>query len=121
MISIGSKYMLCQTIRKLEVGDSMYNDEMMTELIVSNFPNLQSIDIGCNSFTFVRTADFTNLPKLRTMHIGYASFRRAESTSHITGDDGICCIEKCDQLKTIKFADFVFYDYHTLQIKGKNY
>ena len=118
MVAISSKHMLCQTIRKLEIGNNQYNDETMTSLIVSKFPNLQSIDIGCNSFTFVRMAEFSNLPVLKQLEIGYASFRRVSSSSDIEGEDGYCCIEKCDQLKTIKCANLSFFDYHSLQIKG---
>ena len=118
MVAISPKHMLCQSIRKLEIGNNQYNDETMTELIVNDFPNLQLIDIGCNSFTFVRRATFSNLPVLKEITIGYASFRKVDTSSQIEGGDGICCIEKCDQLKTVKLSNLVFFDYHSLQIKG---
>ena len=118
MVAISSKHMLCQTIRKLEIGNNQYNDATMTELIVSDFPNLRLIDVGCNSFTFVRRAEFSNLSVLIEITIGYASFRKVDTSSQIEGDDGICCIEKCDRLKTVKLANLAFFDYHSIQVKG---
>jgi len=101
-------------IEELRIGDNDYNDESVTELILSWLVQLKRIVIGNDCFGKVRVFKLDRLGELESVVIGKRSFRISEKERN----DGSYRIVNCPKLKSIQMGDKSFKDYHSFELNN---
>ena len=98
-----------QGIEELKIGNNGYNDDSVTELILSGLARLKRIAIGNECFGKVRVFELDGLGKLESVVIGDKSFRNSGGSYRIVN---------CPKLKSIQIGYRSFYDYHSFELNN---
>ena len=101
-------------IEELRIGDNDYNDESVTELILSWLVQLKRIVIGNDCFGKVRVFKLDRLGELESVEIGRRSFMIDNSERN----DGDYRIVNCPKLKSIQIGIKSFRDYHSFELNN---
>ena len=114
---------------KLCVGSSITKD--MTELVVpsnrcnswlikaldlSEFPQLKSIEIGNECFTYVNKVELIGLDRLERVVIGENSFTK-EKSDNDTNASGLY-VKSCELLRELKIGNHSFEEYSACEIEN---
>ena len=82
--------------------------------------SLKSISIGKSCCEKVRSFNLDGISELESIVIGMESFTLIKDTAILKMDertDGLCRIVNCRKLKSIRFEDHSFWDYHSLELE----
>ena len=104
-------------IVELNVGNCTCNDASIRELVLRDLPNLQSILIGDECFTYVGEVTVDGLKSLKSICIGTNSF--TESKNSCGKKKKKFAVTNCPLLSTIQIAPFAFSDYSTCVLESR--
>ena len=82
------------SLKRIVIGDDCFGS--VRSLVLDGLNELESIVIGENSYTFVKTSD--------------CDIRNSERS------DGTCRIMNCPKLQSIQIGDFSFCEYHSFEL-----
>ena len=100
------------------------NNTMKRALFFSLTPwaySLKEIEIGEYCFCNVKLCDIVGLGELETIVIGQNSFFNDNNNDEEDDSkkvNGICRIMNCDRLRSIRFDESSFGDYHSFELKN---
>ena len=94
----------------LSVFSVACNFESLTELNLSNYDSLESIEVGSNSLMNVNLFVIDGLNELKSLKIGYNSFTKALG-GHDNDSSRSFQILNCAKLESIDIESFSFSDY----------
>ena len=100
------------------------NNTMKRALFFSLTPwaySLKEIEIGDYCFCNVKLCDIVGLGELETIVIGQNSFFNDNNNDEEDDSkkvNGICRIMNCDRLRSIRFDESSFGDYHSFELKN---
>ena len=110
--------MLSLDVNETEIiVDNDVNDRSFTELDLSRFSKLKTLEIGDNCFTHVEKVKLIGLTALESVAIGKNSFTRykndygSDSSHHFY-------LRDCPSLKVLKMGRYSFSDYTVCIVKG---
>ena len=101
------------------VIESGHNETYGTTLEVRGLTRLKRIVIGENCFGGVRSFEISDLKLLESLVVGENSITYSTNYSMIESSsrtDGTCRIKNCPNLHSITFSDYVFADYHSIEL-----
>ena len=95
-----------------------FKDSKQNELIISNnsFHFIKSITIGYGCFQSVREFAIDGLESLEVVKIGDSCFR----IGHNDGNDGLCRITNCPNLRQLEIGDESFKDFKSFELSNVN-
>ena len=98
------------SITSITLPDWICNDTNCTKFDFSHFSCLESLSIGNESFSFVKTLKIDGLNQLKTIKIGINSFTQEKNRD---GDDESKSfhILNCESLESIRIGEYSFSDY----------
>ena len=90
------------------------NEVEYEEFDFSPFANVESLQIGDNSFTYTTKFDIINANKLVSLKVGKNSFTRVKNDPDVSilFIGRYFSIINCEQLESIEIGEYSFYDYH---------
>lgn len=102
-----------ETITSIVLPNWLCNEVKYDEVDFSQYTNLESLQIGENSFTYTTKFDITGLSNLMSLKIGKNSFTRVKDLPD-TGryySSRYFGVKNCAKLETIEIEQFSFFDY----------
>ena len=101
------------SIISITLPDWMCNDTNYTKFDFSHFSCLESLSIGNDSFSFVKTLKIDGLNRLKTIIIGMNSFTQVKGGpwSHMSNKQSSFHILNCESLESIQIGEYSFNDY----------
>ena len=101
------------SIISITLPDWICNDTNCTCIDFSHFSCLESLSIGNESFSFVKTLKIDGLNRLKTIIIGMNSFTQVKGGpwSYMLNKQSSFHILNCESLKSIQIGEFSFYDF----------
>ena len=103
----------------IEVSNGCCNEEGLTELDLSGFVNLRELKVGNECFENVKEVKLIGLSELESVEIGMNSFTKFKSTSSITSDPNRhFYLKNCPKLKSLKMGRYSFSDYTVCEIEN---
>ena len=101
----------------IEVSNGCCNEEGLRELVLSGFANLRELKVGNECFENVKEVKMIGLGELESVEIGMNSF-----TQH-KNDDGNdpnrhFYLKNCPKLKSLKMGRYSFSDYSVIEIEN---
>ena len=98
------------SVTRIVLPDWTCNDADYTIFDFSRFPQVELIEIGNDSFTFVKTFKMDGLNRLKTIKIGNNSFTQKKDWY---GDDSSKSfhILNCESLESIQIGEYSFSDF----------
>ena len=103
----------------LVIGSSVCPFANVTVLDLSVYPRLKSLRIGNNGFEFVNEVKVIGLNELESVEIGMNSFTKYKSTWNITSDPNrYFYLKNCPKLKSLKMGRYSFSDYKVCEIEN---
>ena len=106
-------------VRVIEVSDGCCNEEGLTELDLSGFVNLRELKVGSECFEYVEEVKLIGLSELESVEIGMNSFTKYKSTWNITSDQNRhFYLKDCPKLKSLKMGRYSFSDYTVCAIEN---
>ena len=101
------------SITSITLPDWICNDTNCTKFDFSHFSCLESLSIGNESFSFVKTLKIDGLNRLKTIIIGMNSFTQVKGGpwSYMFNKQSSFHILNCESLKSIQIGEFSFYDF----------
>ena len=106
------------TATSITVNNNCGNSVLLFSLDFTPFSLLRQITIGDNCFGNVREVKLSGLNELESVEIGMNSFTKFKSTSLITSDPNRhFYLKNCSKLKSLKMDQFSFSDYSMCEIE----
>ena len=103
----------------LVIGGSACPFANVTAFDLSVYPRLKSVTIGDYGFEYVNVFNITGLNELESVEIGMNSFTKYRSTSSITPyPNRHFCLKNCPKLKSLKMGRYSFSDYTVIEIEN---
>ena len=103
----------------IEVSDKCCNEEDLTELDLSGFVNLRELKVGNECFMYVEEVKLIGLNNLESVEIGMNSFTKFKNTWQITSDPNRhFYLKNCPKLKSLKMGRYSFSDYTVCEIEN---
>ena len=89
------------------------NEAEYEEFDASRFTNLESLQIGDNSFTYTTKFEINELSKLVSLKIGKNSFTRVKSAPDVAAffTSRYFYVTNCEKLESIEIDNYSFSDY----------
>ena len=89
------------------------NDEDFTVFDFSRYTNLESLNIGNDSFSYVQTFKIDGMIQLKTLIIGQNSFTQVKSgpTNYYSFSNKSFHILNCESLESIQIGKYSFQDF----------
>ena len=117
-VSLCTDLVVEYNLQELVIPNNSYNNSDITELKIKNLPSLTAIRIGDVCFKSVRTVIIEGLNMLRSISIGYESFRLMSNKRSYADErtDGILRIMDCKHLNTVSIGNSSFMDYQNMSI-----
>ena len=113
--------LLHNCVEELRVIDGCCNEEGLKELDLSGFVNLRELKVGNECFENVNEVKLIGLSELESVEIGMNSFTKFKSTSLITSDPNRhFYLKNCPKLKSLKIGRYSFSDYTVCEIENVN-
>ena len=94
--------------RNTDVYISKYFADSLTQVLISDYPNMTKIYLSYYSFIDATEFVVENMPVLETIHIGSHCLRQSD-----------LYIRNCSRLTSIMINDKSFENAHTLLLQGK--
>ena len=94
--------------RELDVFVSNYFADSLTQVILSDYPNMKKIYLSYYSFIDATEFVVENMPVLETIHVGSNCLRQSD-----------LFIRNCSQLVSIMINDKSFANAHTLLLQSR--
>lgn len=104
-------------VTTLTIPNNKCNEESITTLNLSIFPNLQVLTIGNNCFSNVNVLNFTAFSALISISIGYNSFTIARNSYGYNLNHKFY-LRNCPALKELVIGRFSFSDFTTCVIEN---
>ena len=119
-IEIGSASVLLHNhVEELRVSDGCCNEEGLKELDLSGFVNLRELKVGDECFENVEEVKLIGLSELESVEIGMNSFTKYKSTWNITSDPNrYFYLKNCPKLKSLNMGRYSFSDYTVCEIEN---
>ena len=106
-------------ITTLNIGSRVCPFENATVFDLSVYPKLKTLKIGSDSFEYVEELKLIGLSELESVEIGKNSFTKYKDTYHITADPNRhFYLKNCPKLKSLKIGSFSFSDYTVFEIEN---
>ena len=104
-------------ITDLIIGRSVCLFEDVTTFDVSKYPELKTLKIGIESFSYVSVLNITGLNELESVEIGESSFTKKKYGG---GNDPNrhFYLKNCPKLKSLKMGRYSFSDYGVIEIEN---
>ena len=106
-------------ITTLNIGSRVCPFENATVFDLSVYPKLKTLKIGSDSFEYVEELKLIGLSELESVEIGKNSFTKYKDTYHITADPNRhFYLKNCPKLKSLKMGRYSFSDYSVFEIEN---
>ena len=103
----------------VEVSDGCCNEEGLKELDLRGFVNLRELKVGNECFEYVDEVKLIGLSELESVEIGMNSFTKYKDTYQITPDPNRhFYLKNCPKLKSLKMGRYSFSDYSVIEIEN---
>ena len=104
----------------IEVSDKCCNEEGLTELDLSGFVNLRELKVGNGCFENVNEVKLIGLSELESVEIGMNSFTKFKNTWYDIRPDPNrhFYLKNCPKLKSLKMGRYSFSDYTVTEIEN---
>ena len=101
------------------VNSGILSNVSMTVLDLTRYIHLKSLIIGEYSFMYVNEVKMIGLSELESVDIGMNSFTKYKSTYYITADPSRhFYLKDCPKLKSLKMGRYSFSDYTVIEIEN---
>ena len=107
--------MIWKYVRHLEISGC--NDNSITSMSFTSYPLMKTIQIKEKSFGKVTTLIVSNLPNLVSINIGRNSFTQSIDWYGLNTNRN-AVIKNCTQLKELMIGNYAFSDYYSLEISS---
>ena len=105
----------------LVIGDYACPFDSVTAFDLSVYPRLKSVTIGDYGFEYVNVFNITGLSELESVEIGMNSFTKYNNTNDIRPDPNRhFYLKDCPKLKSLKMGRYSFSDYSVIEIENVN-
>ena len=108
-----------KTIEVMSVSDNSYNEEELKELDLSGFVNLRELKVGNECFEKVNELRLIGLSELESVEIGMNSFTEKKS-SFGNNPNRHFNLKNCPKMKSLKMGRYSFSDYSVCEIENVN-
>ena len=106
-------------ITTLNIGSRVCPFENATVFDLSVYPKLKTLKIGSDSFEYVEELKLIGLSELESVEIGKNSFTKYKDTLIISGNPNRhFYLKNCPKLKSLKIGSFSFSDYTVFEIEN---
>lgn len=114
MISCACKdiNLLSSSMETLKISSSCYSDKACSSFVLYYFPFLKSLEVGSNSFRYVKLFSISHCDQLESVKIESSCFR------HTNGYGGNLRLKKCLKLKTFCSGIGCFERFNNCDIYG---
>ena len=103
----------------LVIGDYACPFDSVTAFDLSVYPRLKSVTIGDYGFEYVNVFNITGLSELESVEIGMNSFTKYKNTNDIRPDPNRhFYLKDCPKLKSLKMGRYSFSDYTVIEIEN---
>ena len=103
----------------LVIGGYACPFDNVTAFDLSVYPRLKSVTIGDYGFEYVNVFNITGLNELESVEIGMNSFTKYKNTWQITSDPNRhFYVKNCPKLKSLKMGRYSFSDYTVIEIEN---
>ena len=103
----------------IEVSDGCCNDEGLTELDLRGFVNLRELKVGNECFENVDEVKLIGLSELESVEIGMNSFTKCKNTWKVTSDPNRhFYLKNCPKLKSLKMGRYSFSGYTVIEVEN---
>ena len=109
--------MIWKYVRHLEISGC--NDNSITSMSFTSYPLMNTIQIKEKSFGKVATLIVSNLPNLVSINIGRNSFTQSIDWYGLNTNRN-AVIKNCTQLKELMIGNYAFSDYYSLELSSLN-
>ncbi len=105
---------LTSTLTHLDCCAHCGSDESMKELVLKDYPSLESIHIGSYSFPHILSVEVSHLPQLKQFAVEDHCFMHSATIV----PENACRVEDCPLLESISIGIESFPNYCMLELKG---
>ena len=104
-------------IKYLSIGNNVCDFANVTAFDLTKYPQLKSLSIGKNAFSYVDELKLIGLNELESVVIGNSSFTRKKNS---WGNDPNrhFYLKNCPKLKSLKMGRYSFSDYGVIEIEN---
>ena len=102
---------------EIRIGSGKCNSEEFRVLDLSQYKNLKSVVIEDDSYEFVEELKLTGLSELESVEIGMNSFTQHKN-DHGNDPNRHFYLKNCPKLKSLKMGRFSFSDYTVIEIES---
>ena len=103
----------------LVIGGYACPFDSVTAFDLSVYPRLKSVTIGDYGFEYVNVFNITGLSELESVEIGENSFTKYKNTWIVTSDPNRhFYLKNCPKLKSLKMGRYSFSDYTVIEIEN---
>ena len=108
-----------RVVESIEVSDGCCNEEGLKELDLRGVVNLRELKVGNECFEYVEEVKVIGLNELESVEIGMNSFTKFKNTWQITSDPNRhFYLKSCPKLKSLKMGCYSFSDYRVCEIEN---
>ena len=107
---------LASTVTQIIIDNGVSQSDF-TELVLSRFSQLKSLAVGDHCFTYVTEVKVTGLRELESVEIGMNSFTKEKNSSD-NDPNRHFYVKNCPKLKSLKMGHHSFSDYSVCQIEN---
>ena len=104
-------------VTEIRIGSGKCNSEEFRVLDLSQYKNLKSVVIEDDSYEFVEELKLTGLSELESVEIGMNSFTQHKN-DHGNDPNRHFYLKNCPKLKSLKMGRFSFSDYTVIEIES---
>jgi len=109
---------LASTVTQIIIDNGVSQSDF-SELDLSRFLQLKSLSVGDHCFSYVNEVKVIGLSELESVEIGMNSFTKYKSTWNITSDPNRhFYLKNCPKLKSLKMGRYSFSDYTVIEIEN---
>ena len=99
--------------------DNGVSQSDFTELDLARFLQLKSLAVGDHCFSYVNELKMVGLNELESVEIGMNSFTKLKNTWQITSDPNRhFYLKNCPKLRSLKMGRYSFSDYSVIEIEN---
>ena len=108
-----------ETVTEIRIGSGECNSEEFRVLDLSQYKNLKSVVIEDDSYEFVEELKLTGLSELESVEIGENSFTQHKN-DYGNDPNRHFYVKNCPKLKSLKIGCYSFMDYSVCEIENVN-
>ena len=116
--TVGELNALNSAVTELTISNNSFNTAA-SELRLSRYKRLKRIVIGNECFRYVNELRLVGLSELESVEIGMNSFTKFKNTWKVTSDPNRhFYVKNCPKLKSLKMGRYSFSDYTVIEIEN---